>query len=136
MNVQDPISNIMSTALQTVNPKDKLTKISEIFAMNKIHHIPVVEYKKMVGIVSKSDFQFFQRGTSNKEIKEKLIEDARYRAYEVNEIMSTGIASLSSTDKISVAIELFKENLFHCIPIIDENELVGIITPIDIIKNI
>lgn len=136
MNIQDPVSQIMSKDLITLNPKDKLTKVENIFSTKSIHHIPVVEYKSLVGIISKSDFLFFQRGTSHGKIKEKLLEDMRYKNYEVNEIMTTGIASLKSSDKISVAINIFKENLFHCIPILEDKELVGILTPMDIIKNL
>lgn len=136
MNTQNPVSEIMSKDLITVNPNDNLTKVKEIFDSKGIHHIPVVEFKSLVGIISKSDFQFFQSGTTNGEVREKLIENVRYRNHEVKEIMTTGIASLKSTDRISFAIALFKENLFHCIPIIDNKELVGIVTPLDVMTNI
>ena len=43
-------------------------------------------------------------------------------------------ATLRSSDRISVAIETFKENLFHAIPIVDHGKLVGIVTTHDIIN--
>ena len=134
MNTQDPISNIMSTELVTVSANDKMTRVDEIFKAHKIHHIPVVDYKSIVGILSKTDFQLFQRGFLLSDQNEKTFEEMRNRNYEVKEIMTTGLAKLSSSDKIATAIEVFKENLFHCIPIVDKDELVGILTPLDIIK--
>ena len=56
MNVLAPVKSLMTTNLITVNPDDKLIKIKEIFEKNKIHHIPVVSYKQIVGLVSKTDF--------------------------------------------------------------------------------
>jgi acetoin utilization protein AcuB len=136
MNTQDPLSKIMSTKLVTVNASDKLTRVHDIFKTHKIHHIPVVDFKSIVGILSKSDFQFFQRGYLLSENDNEKFEDMRNKSHEVKELMTTGIAKLSSTDKIATAIEVFKENLFHCIPIVDDDELVGIVTPLDIIKNV
>jgi len=136
MNTQNPIGEIMTKELITICPTEKLEKVDEIFRNNKIHHIPVVEYKKLVGILSKSDFQFFQRGNGNGKVQDQTLENERYQRTFVKDLMTTGIARISSKDKIAVAIELFKENLFHCIPIVDDDELVGLVTPLDIIKSI
>lgn len=136
MNIQNPVSQIMTKNLITIHPSDKLSKVEELFSTNKIHHIPVAECKTLVGLISKSDLNLFKRGLANLSASEKAEELNRYNMVEVKEIMTTGIASISSSDKIAVAIEIFKENLFHCIPIVDNEELTGIVTPLDIIKNI
>ena len=54
--------------------------------------------------------------------------------YKVEDIMTKGIASLESTDRINVALQVFSENLFHAIPVVDDGELVGMLTTFDIIK--
>lgn len=136
MNTQLPISNVMTKHLITLNPEKALTEVERIFSETKIHHIPIVEFKTLVGIVSKSDFLFFQRGKSNTDVHDEFVEKIRYKNYKVKDIMTTGIASLNSADKISTAIKIFQENIFHCVPIVDDEELVGIVTPIDIINNL
>ena len=135
MNVLDPISTIMTTKLITVNPKDKILDIKAVFDNNRIHHIPVVRYKELVGIISKSDFLAFLRGGSRK-IDDSISNQVRLDYYTAEDIMTTGIAKLSSMDHISTAIEVFKENLFHAIPIVDEGQLVGILTTYDIINSL
>lgn len=50
--------------------------------------------------------------------------------------MTKGIATMSSNERINIALEIFKENIFHAIPIVDEGKLVGIITTHDIIVNL
>ena len=132
MNLLAPVSSIMSTDLVTVNPEDKLEMVKEIFDKRNIHHIPVVRFKKIVGLISKSDFLHFLRGTSENP-EDRFINQARLRAFRAKDIMTEGLAKIESTERINVAIELFKVNRFHAIPVVDKDELIGIITTFDII---
>jgi len=133
MNVLAPVKTIMSSKLITVNPKDKLTAAKEIFEQNKIHHIPVVRYKEIVGMISKSDFMHFLYGFQRNE-EDRFVNDARLRVYNVEDIMTTGLAKLNADDRINVALEIFMENRFHAIPVVEEGDLVGMLTTFDIIK--
>ncbi|MCP3931445.1 MAG: CBS domain-containing protein [Bacteroidetes bacterium] len=135
MNILAPVSTIMSTKLITVNPKDELSLIKEIFEKHKIHHIPVVRYKKIIGLISKTDFFFFLRGFIRNE-DDHFVNEARLRAYIAEDIMTKGLAKLKPSDRIIVALEIFKENLFHAIPVVENDELIGIITTYDIIKTL
>lgn len=133
MNTLAAISTIMTKDLITANPKDNLSAVKELFDNNKIHHIPVVRYKKIVGIISKTDVLYFVKGYSQNSYDD-VINETRLKNYTAEEIMTTGIAKLSPDDKISTALKVFRENLFHAIPIVKDEELVGIITTYDIIK--
>ena len=135
MNVLAPVKTLMTTNLITVNPGDKLIELKEIFEKNKIHHIPVVSYKKIVGIVSKTDFIYFMRGFSRNE-EDQFVNEARLRAYKAEDIMTKGLAKLTPDQRINVALEIFLENRFHAIPVVEEQsgELIGIITTFDVIK--
>ncbi|HQU60501.1 MAG TPA: CBS domain-containing protein, partial [Saprospiraceae bacterium] len=45
------------------------------------------------------------------------------------------LAKLNPNARINVALEIFMENRFHAVPVVEENgELVGIVTTFDIIK--
>jgi len=133
MNVLDPVKKIMISKLITVNPKDKLTAVKEIFDNNKIHHVPVVRYKEIVGMISKSDFLHFLRGFNRNE-EDRFVNEARLRVYNAEDIMTTGLAKVGPDERINVALEVFLENRFHAIPVVENNELVGIITTFDIIR--
>ncbi len=131
MNIRQPISNLMTKSIITVSPNDTLEDVKKIFSQHRIHHLPVVRYKELIGMVSKSDFLHF--------IKKEYDEDDRFeystrlRVFKVADIMVEKLVKLSPDDKVDVALELFKENLFHAIPITKEQELVGVLTPYDII---
>jgi len=134
MNILAPVKSIMSSKLITVNPEDKLSRIQELFDQNNIHHLPVVRFKEIIGLVSKTDFLHFIRGFNQNE-EDRFVNEARMRAYTAQDIMTTGLAKLNPNDRINVALELFMVNRFHAIPIVAEgNELVGILTTFDIIK--
>lgn len=122
-----PISDIMSSHLKTVLPNDSLAKVKELFDANHIHHIPVTRYKELLGIISKSDFTaFVQKGK----------DDASFLgAHTAEEIMKTKIVKASSDQRIAVAALILLENFFHCVPVVDEDELVGLVTPFDIMKH-
>lgn len=132
MNLLSPISTIMTKNLVTISPSDPLTKVKEIFDEHNIHHIPVVRYKQIVGIISKTDFSYFLWGYTNNEMTDSLTNN-RLKTWEAEDIMSTKLATLESTDAIRTALEVFKMNRFHALPVVDNNELVGILTPLDIV---
>lgn len=135
MNVLAPVRTIMTTNLITVNPGDKLTIVKEIFEKNNIHHIPVVRFKEIVGMISKSDFLYFMRGFSRNE-EDRFVNYARLRAYNAEDIMTKGLAKLNPDERINVALEIFLANRFHAIPVVEKGELAGIITSFDVIKGI
>jgi len=133
MDFTAPVSKFMTRNLVTVVPGDPLSAVKAIFDSQRIHHIPVVRYTKLVGLISKTDFMHFLRGMAPSSY-DKLVEQNRLQNYTAEDIMTKGIATLESTERLNVAIELFSENLFHAIPIVDNDELVGMLTTLDIIK--
>lgn len=119
----------------TLKPTDSIAMAADIFKVFGIHHIPVVDEKQLVGIISKSDFLFFRRGFLDNDDDQKL-EEIRMQNYTVSFIMTKGLGKLEPTDKIVVALEIFRKNIFHAIPVVDKGELIGIITTHDIIENL
>lgn len=135
MNLLSPISTIMTKDLMTLKPTDSIADAAAIFDKHKVHHIPVTYDDELMGIVSMTDYLFFRRGFLDNRDDQK-IEDIRMNNYEVSHIMTKGIATMESTDKINIALEIFKENILHAIPIVDDGRLVGIVTTHDIIAHL
>lgn len=135
MNLLDPVQNIMSTDLLVLPPSASMQEAGELFKGKKIHHIPVVYAGELVGILSKTDFLHFEHPYVETEA-EKEKEKQRLQHVKVSEMMTKGIAKLAPEDRINVALEIFKANRFHAIPVVDHTRLVGILTPLDIIKHL
>lgn len=135
MNLLSPVSDIMSTDLYTLSPSSSIADAAVLFDNNKIHHIPIAIEGKLVGIISMSDYLFFRRGFLDNHEDEKL-EQLRMNNYQVSYIMTKGLATLEPSSRINVALEVFKENIFHAIPVVENDKLVGIITTHDIISHL
>ncbi|MBK8501865.1 MAG: CBS domain-containing protein [Saprospiraceae bacterium] len=133
LNLLDKVSSLMSKNLITVHPKDTLMDVKAIFDKNRIHHIPVVEFKKLVGLISKTDLLHYQRNYEQIPYRD-VFEESRLKAYKVGDVMTKGLATLSPEDRIDIAIEVFRENILHAIPVVENGELVGLITTHDIIE--
>ena len=120
--MNEAISTIMTTDLITVGPNDNLNVVRDIFMNKKIHHLPVVEGDKLVGLLTTYDL--FKMNKSSTE----------YDSIKVSEVMTKRLATLEPQQKIGSAAELFLENLFHAVPIIKDGKLKGIITSFDVLK--
>ncbi len=123
----------MSEDLITVGPEDSLMKVKDIFHREKIHHLPVIDEGLLAGMISKSDYLYFMRGF-NEAGRQLDIEDLRLKTTKVKEIMTTGLAKLEPEDRLDVALEVFKENLFHAIPVVKNGRIKGIVTTLDIVR--
>ena len=135
MNLLSPVADIMTKNPITVSPYDPLSVVNSIFEKNRIHHIPVIYEGELVGLISQSDFLFFKRGFNPSKLVEKM-EEIRLHNYTVADIMTTKLGKLHPKDKIIVALDIFMKNIFHAIPVVEENKLVGIVTTYDVIKEL
>ncbi len=135
MNALAPISTIMSTDLKTLHPDDAVEKAKAIFEANNIHHIPVVGFRKILGILSKTDLMHFLRGYVRSR-GDELLENTRLKAWKVEEIMQEEVVYLDEDDTMMKALDIFRMNRIHAIPILRGEELVGTVTPHDIIQQV
>ncbi len=129
MNVFAPVSSIMVTDLVTVHPETTLREVKALFDKHSFHHLPVVHFRKIVGIISRSDVDRFVGGWNRAGGEEAALENTR-----AEEIMTKGLGKLEPEDRINVALEIFSKNWFHALPVVKNgDELVGIVTTQDII---
>jgi len=133
MDFTAPVSRFMTHKLVTVIPGDRLTVVKEIFDNQRIHHIPVVKFTTLVGLISKMDFIHFIKGHAIMP-HDEVTEQNLLEKYTAEDIMTKGIATLDSGERMNVALQVLSENLFHAIPIVDDGQLVGMLTTLDIIK--
>ncbi len=127
MNLFAPVSSLMTDYkhLVTVGPEDHLSKVREIFDNHTFHHIPVVNFREIVGIVSKTDFEHFVGGDGG---------EARLNQALVKDIMIKRLGKVDPDDRLNVVVDIFILNRFHALPVVENGDLVGIITPFDILR--
>jgi CBS domain-containing protein len=117
------VRSVMTTNVITLTPHNTLGEVREILLRDHIHHIPIVDGHKLVGMISSWDL--FKLG--------KSVED--YQNIQVGEVMTTKIAVMEPDQHLGAAAEVLMAHRFNAIPIVDDNRgLLGIVTTYDILK--
>lgn len=133
MNTNTPLRNLMTTDLTVIKLDTPFHKIKSIFDSNSFHHLPVVDNMAMVkGIISKHDFTNLAFQLSN-ETGGKTYSEKTYNNIFAKYIMTKNPVFLNPDDSVGLAADLFLENVYHAIPIMEDGVLVGIITTHDLI---
>ncbi len=134
--MNQPVSEIMTKKLITVIPTDSLKLVNDLFNQHNIHHILVVRHLDLVGIISKTDFYKAIHGARLENPETAASENEQiYARFKAEDLMTKNVAKIGPDEKIGTAAEIFLENYFHAIPIVnDQQELVGIVSNYDILK--
>lgn len=134
IKLDESIASLMVKDVLTVGPKSTLMEVADLFDLKHIHHIPVVEDGMLVGLVSKTDFLFFRHRVDVAAEKSREIE--RLQQHTVDRIMAKNVASLKPDQTLVDALNIFKKNYFHALPVVEDKKLLGIVTPMDIMNYI
>lgn len=135
MNIQMPVSDIMTKDLLTVGLKDELTTAEAIFKKHKIRHLPVVSGDKIVGMLSYNDLLRISFADAIDEF-ETDIDTTVYNMFTIEQVMVKKVVSVRPTNTLKEVAEIFTKNEFHALPVTEGDKLVGIVTTTDIIKQI
>lgn len=116
------VKELMSQSVLTLSPESTLEEAAQTLANLGVSGAPVVEGDKLVGVFSKSD------------IVDDLSDGAIDLTDLVRKTMSRSPLTVGPDDDLSEAIRLFAEKKVHRIVVVDGTEVVGIITPLDIVR--
>ncbi|MCP4331828.1 MAG: CBS domain-containing protein [Gammaproteobacteria bacterium] len=118
----------MSTDLITVPPSATLAEARTLMHDNRIHHIPVINDNNLVGLVTLTNVlaatDSFLRDPNNRiHANEISIEDT----------MVTDVATVEVNASLRHAALFLERHKIGCLPVMDDDELVGIITDTDFV---
>jgi CBS domain-containing protein len=110
-------------------------RISELWQMlctGRLHHVPVVDGDRLVGIVSTLDVA--KLGIAPQEDGELLAKCFLDSRLSVGNIMQRNVVTVPSDGTIRDAARLLSAGGFHALPVVDAGErLVGIVTSTDLL---
>lgn len=133
MKAGKPIKEIMTRKLITITPDTPVKAIKRLFEKNNFHHLPVLDLAdNLVGLVSKEDFSKIAYVFSLEFSKDK--NEPIYDNITAKDIMTACPLSLDPEDTIGLAADIILANKFHALPIIDNDNLVGLITSHDLLR--
>ncbi|MEZ4796489.1 MAG: CBS domain-containing protein [Flavobacteriaceae bacterium] len=133
MKKRTPISEIMTSDVITLNHTDDLETAERIFKTKKIRHIPVVSGKQIIGMLSYTDLLRISFADATDE-DDYEVDTTVYNMFTIEQVMAKNLVSVPSATTIKEVAELLAKKEFHALPVVDNNELVGIVTTTDLIN--
>ncbi len=117
------VGQFMSIDLFTLRPDDLVDLAASVMDWRHIRHVPVEDNQgRLVGLVThRGLLRLMSRGSISNGKKPLT----------VREIMKTNPTSVSSTTPSLEAIEIMRTSKIGCLPVVDDGELVGIVTSYD-----
>jgi CBS domain-containing protein len=135
MKKREPVSTIMTKNAQTVQLEDSLASVRNLIRSHGFRHVPVVEGKQLVGIVSKTDLN--RLTFSSLFAGQEQADEAVFEMLNIGQVMSHKPRVVKASDSIREVAEILAIEEFHALPVVDDHDpskLVGIVTTTDVIK--
>ena len=117
----------------TITVQESMQGAMELMAMKRIRHLPVVDGTgKLIGLVSDRDLR---RAAPSPLFADHEKAAGQLDATTVERIMIRSPATITPQQRLQDAMKLMVEKKYGALPVIDGVKLVGIITPIDVMKS-
>jgi len=122
----------MTTSLHTVTPDTTIVDALTMARAERIRHLPVMEGTKLVGLVTDRDLR--------SAVPPAWSEADEYRksvsTKKVSEVMSRAVITAAPMTPVEEASKLMYENRIGCLPVTENDRLVGIITETDLLRSL
>jgi len=116
------------------NPLNKFSQLLRLFTEFPVHHLPIVDDEgKLIGIISSNDLPKVFLSLCNRPEPLKMTMDVIDQEINLTDIMTTNPITISSTDPISKAADIFSKKKFMALPVVDNGVLVGIVSLKDVV---
>ena len=133
MRKNDPIKHIMSETVHSVQKGQPISEVFKILHDHSIHHVPVLDGERLVGLVSSTDLMRLSMGVQGYASDQmwSFIDSQ----HELIDVMTADPKTLNESDVVRDAAQALSNGAYHSLPITDrESKLVGMVTSTDLIR--
>jgi CBS domain-containing protein len=118
----DFVESVMVSHVETVKPTDLLEYVLKKIVKKNIGCVVVVEDRKPVGIITERD------------VSRKVAKSTRVLKSKVREVMSGPLITVAPRTPIDKAVYLMLKHGIRRLPVIEKEELVGLISERDLLR--
>jgi CBS domain-containing protein len=119
--IDQSVADVMTREVRTLTPETTACAVATLFADHSIGSAVVVDDAgDPVGIVTESD------------VMRQVADGADISAVRVDSFMTTPLITVTTTEDIHRAATVMKENSIRRLPVVDDGDLVGILTTTDL----
>ena len=126
------VKDLMTTEVITLARDERLDMAEEVMKLARIRHLPVVDNLRLVGLVTHRDLMRAQVSAlaDISEDEARTIEGM----IPVSAIMNSSVRTVTPDTSALAAAKLIRDNKYGCLPVVEEGNLVGIITEADFLE--
>lgn len=116
------VKDIMTKSLVTVDSSATVNEAAKLMEKSKVGSVLVMEKNVPIGIMTDRDFAI------------RIAAHAYPIHTKVKQVMSSPLVHVSPNDEVWVAADLMYSRKIRRLPVLDEDELLGIVTATDFVK--
>jgi CBS domain-containing protein len=121
----------MQTKIVTVSVTERLSTVEDIMTLGRVRHMPVVHGGKLVGVLSQRDLlraSLSELGSFGSETRRAFL-----HVIEIAQVMSAPPITIGPDATIQLGARLMADHRIGCLPVVEGDELVGLITESDVL---
>ena len=133
MKKSETIKSLISKELFSLNSTNKLSDARRIFVEKGVHHLPVLDGRKLVGMLSHTDLLRIDSGELFKQDPKKadvLLDNLS----SITEVMTKDLKTIPADTTVREATSMLADGNFHSLPVVEAGEMVGIVTTTDLLR--
>lgn len=133
MRKNEPIRKLMSTRVISIHHGEPVSQARKIMVESGVHHLPVVSGDALKGIISWSDLLRISFGDAFG-ADERAVDATLDHTFSLEQVMSADVVTVTPQTTVHEAAEILCKGDFHCLPVVDDGKLVGMVTSSDLLK--
>lgn len=111
-----------------MQPNATIAEALQLLQVNRIRHIPIINGDvQVIGIVSDRDVRDASPSIFDKQSKGNVLQN------EIQSIMSHPVVTVHPLDFVEEVAGIFYDEEFACVPVVQDNKLVGMVTEKDML---
>ena len=131
------VKEVMTSDLITVSENALMQEVDALFRDNNFHHLPVVKKDtgELKGIISLFDVALLKDWGTRLNLAASLKTNEKlFSSLLAVDVMKKQPICVTPETNIDQCVELFEDNAYHALPVIEDEALVGLITTYDLIR--
>ena len=135
MKKNEPITHVMTANPICIARNESVSAARHLINEKGVHHLPVVDGDKLVGILTSNDLlrvSFGEFGNQDGRSLDAILD----HTYSIADVMNESPVSIEKSGTIRDAARILAVGDFHSLPVVDGDTLVGIVTSSDLIRHL
>lgn len=127
------VTSIMTDEILTLTADNTLSDARVLMTEHRIRHVPIVdEHNKLIGLISQRDVLAAEESSLFDIDKDSRLE--RESKVKINDFYRRDIVTISSKASVLKAALTIQKYKIGCLPIVDDDKLVGLVTDSDFVN--